>query len=79
MTSSHDYLMKDCMIAITGRREMYIEKYKSILEFGENRIRIRTKNGRIEVLGKRLKIVYYCDTDMQITGCIDEVKLNEVM
>lgn len=76
---ANDCLMKDCNISIIGRCEMYIENYKSILEFNENKIRIRTKNGRIEVLGSHLKITYYYDTDMQIKGLIDEVKLNEVI
>lgn len=72
---AYDPLMKDCNISIIGRNEMYIENYRSILEFSDKKIRIRTKNGRIEIIGSRLNITYYYDTDMQIKGYIDEVKL----
>lgn len=61
------------IVTITGKREIYVENYKGIIEYGKNCIKIQTKSGRITFVGKCLEIVYYTNVDMKITGELESV------
>lgn len=70
-----DVVLKEPVITITGRRNMYIENYNRIISFGEQEIRIQGKTCKISVIGKRLQIEYYTGDDMLITGQIMSVAM----
>ena len=40
------------IVTLTGKREVYVENYKGIIEYGKNCIRIQTKGCRITFTGK---------------------------
>ena len=62
------------LVSLTGKAELCIENYRGILEYTEELIRIRTKEGVLRVTGRRMRIEYYLDDEMQITGNIAKVE-----
>lgn len=61
------------IVTITGSREIYVENYKGIIEYGKCCIRIQAKGCRIAFCGEDLEIVYYTNVDMKITGELKSV------
>ena len=60
--------------ASIGRRDLAIENYKGILEYRQDKIRLLLKNGQLEITGRNLKIDYYTNDDMKITGQVDKLE-----
>jgi sporulation protein YqfC len=69
-----DLMLGESIVTVTGRSDLTIENYKGILEYRTDKIRLSLKHGQIEIFGKALKIEYYTNEDMRITGCIDRVE-----
>ena len=65
-----DLAYRDVVVTIVGSSELYIENYKSILEYEDWGILVQTKKGKIRVEGRNLKIEYYTSEEMKIQGCI---------
>ena len=61
------------IVNIIGKKEVFIENYKGIIEYEKNSIKIQTKNSRISFVGRNLEIVYYTNTDMKIIGEVESV------
>lgn len=55
-------------ITITGRRQIVVENYKSILNFSEEEIRLETAEGDIYFRGKGLMLKVILATELQIEG-----------
>ena len=62
------------VINILGYHKLYIENYRGILEYTSCLIRIQTKQTQIRVVGKKLKIEYYTNLEMKITGDICSIE-----
>ena len=62
------------VINILGYHTLYIENYRGILEYTSCLIRIQTKQAQIRVVGKKLKIEYYTNIEMKITGDICSIE-----
>jgi YabP family. len=58
---------------ITGQTEAYIENYRGIVEYTEDKIKLQTKTCKLEILGIKLHIEYYTNDEMKITGVINQV------
>lgn len=69
-----DLLLGAAILTVTGQSEAYVENYNGIIEYTEKKIKLQTKNCRIEICGEDLKIVYYTNDEMKIIGQIDEIK-----
>ena len=69
-----DFVLKDALVTITGRRELLIEKYKGILIYEDSFIKIQAKNCRIEITGTHLNIDYYTNEEMKITGFLQQIQ-----
>ena len=53
------------ILTVTGREEAIIENYKGILEY--------STEVKLQLSGKNLKIAYYTNEEMKITGYIDQI------
>ncbi|HHT96620.1 MAG TPA: sporulation protein [Clostridiales bacterium] len=61
------------IIYSVGRNEICIENYKGIIEYNQVLIKIQSKYFKIHIHGKRLKIVYFNDEEIYITGFIQNI------
>ena len=61
------------IVTVTGKCEVYVENYRGIIEYENNCIKLQTKVCRICFTGKNLEIVYYTNTDMKITGQLENI------
>jgi len=77
MTLPKEIALDMPLLSITGRGELAIENYKSLLEFTDIRIRIRTKVGAVVVEGERLNLSQMTTENLVITGRIFCVKFEE--
>lgn len=68
-----DILAGAPILTVIGQRELYLENYRSIIEYTGDEIRIQTKTGRIHIMGKSLNINYYTGDSMKITGRIYQI------
>lgn len=62
------------IITVVGKKEVYIESYRGILEYNHENIRVLTKLGQIKIKGKNLEVDYYTNDEMKITGIILSVE-----
>ena len=62
------------MLTMIGQMELIIENYRGIIEYTDILVRIHTKDGQIKVVGNSLKVDYYTNYEMKITGCIVSVE-----
>lgn len=63
-----DTVMGASIMTVTGNREVWIENYRGILEYSNERIVLQGKTSQICMEGKRLSIDYYTNEDMKISG-----------
>ena len=81
MVSARD-LPKDVIqiasgITILGRNELCIENYRGIIEYTDTLIRVQTRAGQIRIQGKRLRIQYYTNDEMKVTGALSSLEFTE--
>jgi sporulation protein YqfC len=69
-----DILGKAPVLTSFGRYRVCIENYRSILQYEENRIRIQTKQGKIQITGENLGIAYYREECMCVVGVIRSIE-----
>jgi sporulation protein YqfC len=70
---SQDVALGVAIITVTGRRELVLENYKGILSYEEDQIQIQTREGKVCVSGKGLRVAYYTDEEMKLTGRIHQI------
>lgn len=73
MRLSSDILAGAAIVTIIGQTELFIENYKSIIEYTGDLLRIQTKTGRIHIEGKNLIIRNYSGDDMKVSGFITHI------
>lgn len=69
-----DVILGVPIVTIVGAFEVNIENYQGIIEYTEQMIRIKIKNGQVRISGRHLQIEYYTNDDMMITGEIEKVE-----
>lgn len=69
-----DLMLGEPIVTITGRSDLTVENYRGILEYETSQIRLSLKHGQIQIFGKELKIEYYTNEDMKISGRIDRIE-----
>lgn len=69
-----DAFVKLPRIVLTGNREVFIESYKSIIEYTEEQIRLSTGEGAVKICGSRLNITGIGEEKMIIDGEIQSVE-----
>lgn len=72
-----DVVMGQPVVTILGRMELNIENYRGIIEYTDALIRIQTKVGQIRITGKKLRVDYYTNDDMKLTGQIEAIEYQQ--
>lgn len=69
-----DVVMGIPMLTMMGHMELNIENYRGITEYTEQLVRIQTKDGQIKVTGNHLRVEYYTNDEMKVTGYIATIE-----
>lgn len=72
-----DMVLGEFKLSMTGNRELFIENYRGIAEYGENAILLQTKGDILKITGKHLTIEYYTNEDMKISGIIANIQFGK--
>lgn len=72
-----DVVMGQPVVTVLGRTELNIENYRGIIEYTDVIIRIQTKVGQIRITGKNLRVDYYTNDDMKLTGQIETIEYQQ--
>lgn len=72
-----DMVLGEFKLSMTGNRELFIENYRGIAEYGENAILLQTKGDILRITGKHLTIEYYTNEDMKISGIIANIQFGK--
>ena len=70
-----DVCLGELIISLIGRRVVYVENYRSILFFTDERLKIEGKSCKLNILGKGLTVEYYTEGEMKVNGLIERVEL----
>mgnify|MGYP002518816615 CR=1 FL=1 len=70
-----DLAMKETVITVTGRHQVIVCNYRSVLRYEEEEIILLTFRGRLQIRGKKLQIPIYTPEEMYIEGVITEIIL----
>ena len=73
----HDLALKESVFTVTGKNQMQIENYRSILRYEDRELIILTFGGKLTIHGKSLKILWYTPEEMQIQGILSEIILEQ--
>lgn len=68
-----DLLTGDVNVRIMGKREVFIENYRYIIEYSEAVLKLQCKNTKLKIKGNKLVIEYYSKDEMLVKGMIDEI------
>ncbi|MDD6491985.1 MAG: YabP/YqfC family sporulation protein [Firmicutes bacterium] len=69
-----DSLLGASIVTLTGNTDAFVENYKGIIEYTSHTILLQCKTCKIEICGRRLRIVYYTNEDMKISGWIENIR-----
>ena len=69
-----DVTLKAAVVTALGNFEVCIENYRGITEYTECLVRVQTKGGQIRLAGKNLRVEYYTNDEMKITGRIEMIQ-----
>lgn len=61
------------IITATGRNEICLENYKSIIEYNGDIVKVQAKACKICIEGKELNILYFTEDEMKIRGNIKAI------
>lgn len=59
---------------VKSNREIEIENYKGIIEYGEEKIRINTRSGIIKISGEKLTLKQIATEKIIIAGTINKIE-----
>ncbi|MFI3237112.1 MAG: YabP/YqfC family sporulation protein [Lachnospiraceae bacterium] len=68
-----EVLYKKTLVTLIGQEELWIENYKSILEYEKEVVIIATNAGNIKVEGRNLMVSHYIKEQMMIKGFITNI------
>lgn len=72
-----DLAMKEAIVTLTGKSQIRIENYRNILRYEAQELIVLTFSGRLTIHGKSLKIQWYTPEEMQISGILSEIILEQ--
>ncbi len=69
-----DVMLGVPMLTMMGQMELNIENYRGIIEYTDMLVRVNTKDGQIKVIGNNLRVEYYTNDEMKVTGHITSIE-----
>lgn len=72
-----DVVLGEVLISFIGRHQVTIENYRSILAYEDETVRLQTQSGKVEIRGRHLRIDYYNQEEMRISGQIRELAFDD--
>lgn len=63
------------IIEMAGNKRVLIENHRGVIGYGQERIGVLVKIGKIVVMGSDLEICYMSRQQLIITGCIESVSI----
>lgn len=69
-----DFVKGNVLVSVEGQERVVIENFKGISSYTEQEIRLLTKQKKICVSGKRLRITNYTKEEVEITGRIEKLE-----
>lgn len=69
-----DVVLGEILLSFSGRYSVTVENYRGILWFDDSCIRLKGKDCRLQICGKRLRIEYYDRDAMKISGQIQSME-----
>lgn len=61
------------VMTILGRNQLLVNNYRSITEYGENKIRLQAKKCEICVEGNALRLDYFFSDEIKIIGELEHI------
>lgn len=74
---SRDIILDSVVIKMSGNRQLMLENYKGILEYGDRCIRIKAKPKAVKIVGSGLEIRTITDEILYITGEFSGIMFTE--
>lgn len=68
-----EVLLGNTLMTMIGPSELWIENYKTLLEYQEQKIVVQTKKNIIQIEGQKLCICHYMEEHMMICGNIRSI------
>lgn len=62
------------IVRVHGTSEAWLENYRTLLEYTDERIRVAGKHIEVCIEGTGMRIEYYGSIDMKITGAIRKIE-----
>ncbi len=75
MQLASDVMEGDFILRMIGTQQIWLENYRSILEYTETQIVVIGKQVRIQMQGTNLRIEYYGSVEMKISGRIESIQI----
>ncbi len=67
-------MFQDMLITVHDRKSLYVENYKSIVDFREDSLIVQGKKGTIKIHGTDFTIEYFTSESMRIKGCVSYIE-----
>lgn len=71
-----EVIANNTLIHMTGNSDIFIENFRGILSYSNDRIVVKGNGLKYYIIGKRLIIVYYTNEDMRISGIIQSIQVS---
>ena len=68
-----DLAFQECVINMQENQNMVLQNFYNILEFTNQEILIQTKKNKVRIRGKKLKIEFLTQDEIEISGDIESV------
>ena len=66
-------IFKETLATLVGHNELWVENYKALLEYSENKILLQSGKYLMRIEGERLIISHYMEEHMMICGNIRSI------
>ena len=69
-----DFVKGNVLVSVEGQERIVIENFKGISSYTDQEIKLITRQRKVCVTGKKLRIVNYTKEEIEISGRIDKLE-----